>query len=264
MVLHHKLKLNEGLLKQFRIKPEHISKQDGSGIFDTLKSAYKLADAVRTLPQRYPDEKHTILKLPDGEFKRARFAGPNTHIAERLKQGILPLTKTDEIAEKHDLDYALARNDDDIRIADKKMISNLHNVQKNNTDSAFNTKQAEIAIKGKMLLEDKLGVSKSSFTSYGLDNTKKDDIPLFKMKQQQLIQKGLGKEREEEMIEYEKTKIKKPAQELYEKLVKKHSKTKRFSKKTKKRYDNIQKLKEQEKESFVPDNIMKAISGMKI
>jgi hypothetical protein len=232
--------------------------QSGSGLFDGISTSYKLLKAVLTLPQKYPSEHHTVLQVGN-DFKRAEFAGPNTNIIERVRQGIQPLTAVDEISEAHDIDYSLANNEKDVRIADNKMLSNLKKAK----DKPFNIKTAELAIKSKIGLEN-LGVSPRTFTTFGKANTNMDDLNVLTKKRLELTQRGLGKKNQMEIEEYEKSQIKKPAQKLYEKLVKVHGKKKRFAKHIKKNCSRVKEIEENFRSKKVPNNVMKAIKNMRM
>jgi hypothetical protein len=233
--------------------------QSGAGLFDGVSTSYKLLKAVLTIPQKYPGEHHTILQVGN-DFKRAQYAGPGTNILERVRLGIKPLSAVDEISEAHDIDYSLADSVNDVRDADNKMISNLNKAQ----DKPFNIKQAELAIKGKIKLEN-LGVDPTAFASFGKTNTNRDDIDLLTKKRMALTQKGLGKKNQEEIEEYEKSIIKKPGQNLFESLVKIHSKPKkRFAKHIKKNCERVREIEDNFKSKKVPDSVLMAIKNMRI
>ena len=98
---------------------------------------------------------------------------------------------SDKVAELHDINYALAKNEGDIRLADQRMVNKLKEIERNKQDSAFNIKQGQIGIKTKMALED-IGIPKSAFTTFG--DVKEDRaIQILESKRQQLEQEGFGK-----------------------------------------------------------------------
>jgi len=53
------------------------------------------------------------------------FLGPGTDLKERIASGLLPVDTLDKIAYEHDLLYSLARNEEQIREADKIMIKSI-------------------------------------------------------------------------------------------------------------------------------------------
>jgi len=62
-----------------------------------------------------PGEKHQIIYLSDGTYNPARYSGPGTNLSTRIKRGDQPLSYVDKTAEAHDLKYALANNNQDIK-----------------------------------------------------------------------------------------------------------------------------------------------------
>ena len=116
-------------------------------------------------------EKHQIIYLSDGTYNPAVFSGPGTNLDTRLRRGDKPLSYVDKVAEAHDLCYGLAQTEADVRAADNKMVQLIAQGIRTGKDSNFNLNQAEL-IKAKLLLEDKLGVPKSWFASYGRQHIK--------------------------------------------------------------------------------------------
>ena len=53
--------------------------------------------------------------------------GPGTKIVDRLNKNIKPKSYADKVSLKHDIDYTTAKNKNDIRKADEKMLSSLKN-----------------------------------------------------------------------------------------------------------------------------------------
>jgi UDP-galactopyranose mutase len=143
------------------------------------------------------------------------------------------------------------------------MLQNLSKTKDNN----FNIKQAEYGIKGKIALEN-LGVPPTAFTTFGRQNIKQDDLNILEKKRYELEQKGLGIANQTAIEQYEKSIIKKPGQDLYEKLVKKYQKKgkglKRVPKHIKKNVKRIRQIEDEFQEKKIPDNIMDAIKNMKL
>lgn len=73
----------------------------------------------------FPGEKHIILPTKFG-ITRANFAGPGTHVLQRVKRGDRGVDGPrgiDAIAMRHDIDYVNARTTKDVREADNRMIA---------------------------------------------------------------------------------------------------------------------------------------------
>ena len=139
-----------------------------------------------------PGERHQIIYLPDGTYNPARYSGPGTHLETRLRRGDKPLSYVDKVAEAHDLRYALAQTEADVRQADNKMVQLVAQGRRTGKDSNFNLNQADL-IKAKILLEDKLGVPKSWFASYGREHIKDARVlDLYRNKMNELQQEGFG------------------------------------------------------------------------
>ena len=136
-------------------------------------------------------EKHQIIYLPDGTYNPARYSGPNTQLETRLRRGDKPLSYVDTVAQAHDLRYGLAQTEADVRTADNKMVQLIAQGRRSGKDSNFNLNQADL-IKAKILLEDKLGVPKSWFASYGREGKPQNVIDLYQNKLNELQQQGFG------------------------------------------------------------------------
>lgn len=108
--------------KGFDVNP----KQQGSGWFANTTSQFSntIARQYDHNPARrdvYPNEKHMILPTDYG-WSVANFAGPGTHLNERLERGDPPVDGPNGIdiaAKYHDMDYAKARTASDVRMADQ-------------------------------------------------------------------------------------------------------------------------------------------------
>ena len=123
---------------------------------------------------------------------------PGTHVIERLQRGDPPRTQSDKVAQRHDIDYALAKGLKDktqqalaIREADKRMVKTLKRLGAEEKDSQINIQQGMRLIQGKMALEE---VGKLPPGSFGGDLVKlndKDKI-LLMSKRAGLTQQGFG------------------------------------------------------------------------
>lgn len=158
----------------------------GTGLYDTVVNKLtgsKLRDG----------EKHAILYTKDG-FKAASFMGPRTSIVERLKKNVKPITKSDKTAMAHDIRYTLAKNTDDVRDADIKMINKLSKIADEGSDYKFNIYMGKLPIQAKMKLEDWGLLPKTAFTkAQGLKN--EADRPILEENLKRLEQEGYGKKK---------------------------------------------------------------------
>ncbi len=112
-------------------------KKKGRGIIDSI--ANKVLSNKHNIA--LPGERHQVIYLPDGTYNSAIFSGPGTNLKLRIQRGDQPLSYVDKVAEGHDLRYALAATDADIRTADNKMIQLLTKAQAQKLDSNFNINQ---------------------------------------------------------------------------------------------------------------------------
>jgi hypothetical protein len=159
----------------------------GKGIIDATANMLLSNKHIRALP----NEKHQIIYLPDGTYNSARYSGPGTQLETRLKRGDKPRSYEDTVAEAHDLRYALAQTEADVRTADSKMVQLIVQGRRSGKDSNFSLNQAEF-LKAKILLEDKLGVPKSWFASYGREGKSQNVIDLYQNKLNEIQQQGFG------------------------------------------------------------------------
>ena len=166
------------------------SKKRGKGIIDSISN--KILSNKHNIA--LPGERHQIIYLPDGTYNPARYSGPGTNLKVRIGRNDQPLSYVDKVAEGHDLRYALASTDADIRTADNKMIQLLTKAQAQKLDSNFNINQGML-IKAKILLEDKFGVPKTFFTTYGKAGQPAADITMYENKLRELQQQGFGMSR---------------------------------------------------------------------
>lgn len=161
---------------------------------------------------RYTGERHMILKTPAG-FKTANWAGPGTHVLDRLRDGNSePLTVTDAISKAHDIDYSLATDLDKVRKADRRMLANLATAAKAGADSRLNLGLASAAIGLKVFAEDNLGVRKSLFIDPETTDNSPADHKLLAKERAKLTQQGYG-------FDAEGNPVLLPAQELKAQLL---------------------------------------------
>ncbi len=161
----------------------------GHGIIDSIANRV-LDTSKNTL---FPGEKHAPLWV-DGRYMPARYDGPGTALETRVRRGDIGLTRTDAESEAHDLRYSLARNVDDVRLADLKMLRVLKQSLDAKTDATFNILPAMGGIAAKVAAE-KLGVSPTFFTTFGRERQSLETNALFEKTLQGLQQQGLGHDR---------------------------------------------------------------------
>lgn len=147
---------------------------------------------------QYVGERHAILKLPNGKYGVANFMGPATQIVKRLKRGDPPRTEGDKVAQRHDIDYALAAGLENkeaqakaVRVADKNMVSSLDRIARRKGDAPQNLMIARRLIQGKMAAED-VGLLKTDKFAGDLQKISRPDKILLMAKATELEQAGYG------------------------------------------------------------------------
>ena len=157
-----------------------------------------LPDSDENARPSYVGERHAILKLPNGKYGTASYMGPGTQIVKRLRRGDPPRTESDKVAQRHDIDYALAAGLENkqaqakaVRIADKRMVNSLGRISKAKGDSAHNIFLGRRLIQGKMAAED-VGLLATDKFSGDLDKISNKDKILLMSKSAELGQQGYG------------------------------------------------------------------------
>ena len=144
--------------------------------------------------EQFKGENHIPLKTPNG-IKLASYAGPGTHIEERIKKGIKPLTSTDTAAEAHDLRYLFAKDEKDIRDADNKLIKATKKIDKGKLpkDSKINTFAVRNAMRAKKFGEDIHIFGRDTFTDTTTPlSISEEDEELLKNELKRLTKLGYG------------------------------------------------------------------------
>ena len=106
--------------------------------------------------QKFPGERHVPL-ITDKGIRLANWAGPGTNIDGRLNGSPdikEPVSEVDRSAFVHDLRYTLAKNTNDIRFADNKMISKLNDIERDKQDYRLNIIAVKNAMKSKRFFEN--------------------------------------------------------------------------------------------------------------
>lgn len=130
--------------------------------------------------------------MPDGKIEIASWVGPGTQVLKRIQRGDKGKTATDYVAMRHDLDYTIASNLNDIRNADQRMINKLNQIQKNKGDNIVNILAGKKAIQTKVYLEDSGLLDKNKFANLGGSSLSEEEKELVLNKIKELEQIGYG------------------------------------------------------------------------
>ena len=121
------------------------------------------------------------------------------------------------VHQKEEIRYFQAKNVDDVRAADNKMVSKVSQIERMKADRPINIKQAKL-IKAKILAEN-FGLPRTAFAEYGPDKgATKDDIDEVGRRLKNLEMQGYG---EEEPKPAKKKKRLPPGVDLKRKLIQK-------------------------------------------
>jgi len=148
------------------------------------------------LPQEntgFTGEHHVPLKTNSG-WMLASYCGPNTEVVKRVKRGDNGVSLSDKVCKKHDIDYTLATNYEDIKKADDRMINSLKKIK---GESQVNLKVLMNAIKAKRLGEKTGLINKNRYST--LSRLSDADRRVLKNNQQELEQQGFGQDYIDEM-----------------------------------------------------------------
>ena len=178
----------------------------GSGFLDTLQSLTTgnqeriLRAGINLLPDRdetaapgFVGERHQIL-FKDGKLTQpmiANYSGPFTKTMKRLKRGDKGRTGVDKAAKRHDIDYLLAKNAQNITSADMRFLKKLDSLEKSGGDSKLNIIPARAGIKTKQWLENKRLLSRDKFGKLtGI--TDEEDLKFVQKQLEDLQLQGFG------------------------------------------------------------------------
>ena len=164
-------------------EPHH---QHGGGLYDTIVNKLfgaKLRDG----------EIHAPVWTSSG-LKFGSYIGPGSDVIGRIREGIQPVSKSDAVAQKHDLAYGFAKNAADVRAADLKMVAKLNDLQSKGEEYRANVWMGKLPIQAKMWAEDRGIIKPGSFADYkGWNNA--DDEKVAKDKLTELEMAGYGKKK---------------------------------------------------------------------
>jgi len=126
-------------------------------------------------------------------WKFASYMGPQTELYDNIRKGKKPVSKSDTVAQAHDLRYSMSKTPKDVRAADLKMINKLDDLQKKGEDYKVNILMGKLPIKLKMWAEDRGIIKPGSFSSMkGVPPEEKD---LAEETLGKLEAKGYGKKK---------------------------------------------------------------------
>lgn len=138
-----------------------------------------------------PGEVHAPQRTKKG-WQFGNYIGPNTHIIDRAREDVKPVSKTDKASKAHDIRLSLATSAKDVNEADKKMIKKLQQLRRDKEDYTVNTLIGELPIRAKLAAEDIGMLEKGSFSDKkGVDNPK--DKKMLEEALSELEQEGYGK-----------------------------------------------------------------------
>ena len=144
----------------------------------TIEAIYSLPVAAsdETARPRFEGELHAILLLPNGKNGIANYVGPGTRIIERLKRNDPPRTPVDAVAMAHDIRYTLAKNVDDIKRADEKMIDEISRV----SDAPRNIFLAKNFIQLQMKVENAGILAGDAFSTKNFEQPSEEDAKILR------------------------------------------------------------------------------------
>lgn len=143
-------------------------------------------------PKLKKGERHAILWTKKGP-RAGAYIGPGTRILEKVKAGVKPISMVDRESQAHDIRYSLAKNKQDIRKADLKMIDVIK--KKKKEDYYINRKIASIPIKLKMFAEN-IGIPTDKIATFG--TISKENEKMLREQLDKLEQEGYGKSNKKE------------------------------------------------------------------
>lgn len=195
-----------------KLKTKQFKNQRGKGIYQ------KFVNLITDNENKLNDgEYHAILyNRKNNSLSAGKYIGPGTNLIKRLRsENHQPITLSDKVAQAHDTRYTLAKNYEDIKKADQKMVDKLNYLQKNNLDSKWNILPAKYGIKANQfiakILPEKLSkMFVKKMTNYGEDQIgNKEDKELLENKLKELELEGYGKKNKNKKKPLKKTKKKK-------------------------------------------------------
>ena len=161
-------------------------KQQGCGFYDQTVN--------RIFGSNLRDKEiHAPVYTKDG-IKFGSFIGPGSHVIDRIREGIQPVSNSDRVAQAHDLRYGFAKSTADVREADQKMVKKLYDLHSKGEEYKVNVLVGALPIRLKMFAEDYGIIKKGSFADLkGWNNA--DDEKIARDKLTELEMAGYGKKK---------------------------------------------------------------------
>jgi len=161
--------------------------QRGDGLYDKIANTVFGADLK-------DGEVHAPQWTRKG-LKFGSYIGPGTSLQHNLRTGRSPVSRSDTVAQMHDINYTLANNPDDVRAADLRMINTLNRIQREKGDYKFNLYMAKLPIKLKMWAEDRGIIKQGSFSTMDGKSVNPEDLDVLTTTRDRLAQEGYGKKK---------------------------------------------------------------------
>lgn len=161
MTMPRKSKVRAGSKPKSKRKVTKKS-QSGDGV---VSESYRLAMKLLTGTTLEPGEIHPPVFVK-GRIRAPKYLGPGTALEKKLRNKVQPISEVDRVARAHDSRYALAKNSEDVRNADNRMIAALDRISKNKSDNRINIAIGKVPIATKIFLEDKGLMKPGSFADY--------------------------------------------------------------------------------------------------
>lgn len=145
-----------------------------------------IQDPISLLPNIEVNE--MVKNAWKGEFHaplhagQAHYMGPGTKVVERIKEGVLPVNKADELALEHDLRYMLAKNIEETRYADEVMNDTMSKIEAPYSDRFI----GKMAMSSKMALENLGLLSPTQFNDFSTKLTAEEETLLRKKLKEQV------------------------------------------------------------------------------
>lgn len=183
-------------------KEEGEKKKENPSLLDEIKTLYAnfpipsgaellagIQNPVSLLPNIEVNE--MVKNALKGEFHaplhagQAHYMGPGTKVVERIKEGVLPVNKADELALEHDLRYMLAKNIEETRFADEVMNDTMSKIEAPYSDRFI----GKMAMTSKMALENLGLLSPTQFNDFTTKLTAEEETLLRKKLKEQVAKR---------------------------------------------------------------------------
>ena len=163
-------------------------------------SLLELVKTYRTSKNMFPGERHLPQFNAQHKAVLGNYIGPDTDIVKRLTSSDAkvhnPVSPTDAVAMKHDVEYAIAEYEPNrasqrkkVRDADNEMIAKLKKIQAKKGDNALNIQIGLRGIQGKQALE-KIGIFSKDKYSGAVGKLGDEDLKVLEDAKEKLDNQG--------------------------------------------------------------------------